>query len=94
MAKLTFFIWGNWDFRPVLPPELGKFPQIHLIVTRDVDPPGVPDLRVVVDGGEAVEAGLGGVEAGEEDGVVVTSLLQDTVRPATQCFFSMEPTHV
>ena len=63
-------------------------------ITEDGDPPGVPDLRVGVDGCEAVEAGLGGVEVGEEDGVEVTSLLEDTVLATTQCLLAVEPTNV
>ena len=62
--------------------------------TQDGDPPGVPYLRVGVDGRETVEAGLGCVEVGEEDGVEVTSLLQDTVLTTTQSLLAMEPTNV
>ena len=63
-------------------------------VTQYGDPPGMPDLCVVVDGREAVEAGLVGVEVGEEDGVEVASLLQDTVLPTTQGLLAVEPTDV
>ena len=54
----------------------------------------MPDLRVVVDGREAVEAGLVGVEIGEEDGVEVASLLQDTVLATAQSLLAVEPTNV
>ena len=54
----------------------------------------MPNLRVGVDGCEAVEASLGGVEVGEEDGVEVTSLLEDTVRPWAQDTLTVEPTHI
>ena len=54
----------------------------------------MPYLGVGVDGCEAVEADLGGVEVGEEDGVEVTSLLQDTVLTTAQSLLAMEPTNV
>ena len=54
----------------------------------------MPDLCVVVDGREAVEAGLVRVEVSEEDGVEVPSLLQDAVLPTAQSLLAVEPTNV